>query len=82
MIRELLIHRGAEFEVEQYLDHFVFKLTNKNTNVTSLKEYWFLDEGITLKELTKIEIIIQFMHQDIGLDYFDNEKLLIIDNKE
>lgn len=37
MIRELLIHREAEFEVEQYIDHFIFKLTNKNTNVISLE---------------------------------------------
>ena len=82
MTYEPLIHRDAEFEIEKYSNRISLKLINKITKEFSVREYYFIEEGITLKEITKIDIIIQFLHQDIGLDYFDNEKLLIIDNKK
>lgn len=78
---ELLIHRDAELVAQEYLDRITLKLINKKTKEFSVREYYFIEEGITLKEISKIDVIIQFLHQDIGLDYFDNEKFLVIDNK-
>lgn len=71
----LRIHEKAELSYNEFDNRLELKLTNKETGQTSEKTYYKINEGITITEAMKIDTIIYFMHNDIGLNLWGSKEI-------
>lgn len=64
----LRIHDKADLSYKNFDDRIEIKLVNKDTGETSERIYYKIEEGITVHEAVKIDNILYFMHNEIGLN--------------
>lgn len=67
-VYKLRVHDDADLSSIEFDDRIEFKLVNNITGKTSKRNYYKLTEGITINEAVKIDTIIYYMHNEIGLN--------------
>ena len=67
----LTIHENATFSFEDFEDRLELKLTNKETGLVSQRPYYKLEEGLSVHEAHKINMILRNMSREIGLDLWN-----------
>ena len=70
----LSIHEKATFSFEEFEDRLELKLTNNETGNVSQRPYYKLkDEPFSVNEASKIDIILYFMSNEIGLNLWNSK---------
>lgn len=65
------VHEKAELSCEEFEDKLELSLKNKETGELVKKSYYKLDTGMSMTEAVKIDTIVYHMHNEIGLDLWD-----------
>lgn len=66
------VHDKAELTCEEFEDKLELSLRNKDTGDLVKRSYYKLETGINTKEAMKIDTIVYYMHNEIGLNLWKN----------